>query len=94
MMDVRVEHRGACSPGLRPSQTSRHAVPTSSTGVFSVFVKDLTSLEVEGGHAAGGGERRDDGGEDGDDDVKHPLEGFLSTVFHNRPPSPPCPPSA
>ena len=37
MMGVRGEGRGACSPELTSSQTSRHAVPTTSTGVFSVF---------------------------------------------------------
>ena len=37
MMVVRGEGRGACSPELTSSQTSRHAVPTASTGVFSVF---------------------------------------------------------
>ena len=37
MMGVRGEARGACSPELTSSQTSRHAVPTTSTGVFSVF---------------------------------------------------------
>ena len=37
MMDVRCEDRGACSPELTSSQTSRHAVPTASTGVFIVF---------------------------------------------------------
>ena len=37
MMGVRGEARGACSPELTSSQTSRHAVPTASTGVFSVF---------------------------------------------------------
>ena len=45
--------------------------------ISSLFI--LHSLSAaEGGHAAGGGERCDDGGEDGDDDVKHPLQGFLS----------------
>ena len=37
MMGVRGEGRGACSPELTSSQTSRHAVPTASTGVFSCF---------------------------------------------------------
>ncbi len=37
MMGVRGEARGACSPELTSSQTSRHAVPTASTGVLSVF---------------------------------------------------------
>ena len=41
MMGVRSEARGACSPELTSSQTSRHAVPTASTGVFSVFFKIL-----------------------------------------------------
>ena len=41
MMDVRVEHRGACSPEVKPTHTSRHAVPTSSTGIFYVFVLKL-----------------------------------------------------
>ena len=41
MMGVRGEVRGACSPELTSSQTSRHAVPTASTGVFSVFFKIL-----------------------------------------------------
>ena len=46
MMGVRGEGRGACSPELTSSQTSRHAVPTASTGVFSVF------FNIAGGEAS------------------------------------------
>ena len=41
MMGVRGEGRGAGSPELTPSQTSRQEVPTASTGVFPVFFNIL-----------------------------------------------------
>ena len=44
MMGVRGEGRGACSPELTSSQTSRHAVLTASAGVFSVFFKTFASF--------------------------------------------------
>ena len=44
MMDMRGEGRGACSPELTSSQTSRHAVLTASAGVFSVFFKTFASF--------------------------------------------------
>ena len=46
MMGVRGEARGACSPELTSSQTSRHAVPTASTGVFSVFFYILVQGQI------------------------------------------------
>ena len=46
MMDVRREARGACSPELTSSQTSRHTVPTASAGVFPVFFNIFRQFRV------------------------------------------------
>ena len=51
--------------------------------MFFLFLsKILPRSEAEGGHAAGCSQAGDQCGEDGDDDVKHPLQGFLSGIFH------------